>query len=186
MLIHLIRHTTPDITAGICYGQSDLALADTFEQEKIIVHSKLLNKYDAIYTSPLQRCTLLAETIEAPKHFIDDRIMEYNFGDWELMPWDQLKGPVTQKWMDNFVDQAAPNGDSIISMKHRVDSFFTELCQSKDKKIAVVTHSGVQRLIHAQILETPLINIFKLQLCFGAVLEIKLNSEQTLSTIKHL
>jgi len=32
--IYLIRHTTPKVEKGICYGQTDLNLADTFEQEK--------------------------------------------------------------------------------------------------------------------------------------------------------
>ena len=34
MLIHLIRHTTPDIETGICYGQTDLDVSDSFEKEK--------------------------------------------------------------------------------------------------------------------------------------------------------
>ena len=186
MLIHLIRHTKPDVSPGICYGQTDLCLTDSFAQEKAAVHSKLLSSYDAVYTSPLQRCSLLADSIEAPKRFIDDRLMEYNFGDWELKPWDELNSPAVQQWMDNFVDQPAPNGDSILSMKKRVDDFFDELYKSNDENIAVVSHSGVQRLIHAKILMTPLSHLFRLQLDFGAVLELKRNSEQTLCTIKHL
>ena len=186
MLIHLIRHTTPDIKPGICYGQADLGLVDTFEQEKTVVHSKLLSRYDAVYTSPLQRCTLLADTIKSSNRFVDKRIMEYNFGDWELKPWEELKSPDTKEWMDNFVDQAAPNGDSILTMKKRVDDFFEELYKSDYQNVAVVSHSGVQRLIHARILETPLALLFRLQLNFGAVLEIQINNETKLNTIKHL
>ena len=186
MLIHLIRHTTPDIKPGICYGQADLGLVDSFEQEKTLVHSKLLTSYDAVYTSPLQRCALLADTIKSPNRFIDERIMEYNFGDWELKPWEELKSPDTQQWMDNFVDQAAPNGDSILTMKNRVDDFFDELYTRDYQNVAVVSHSGVQRLVHARILETPLALLFRLQLNFGAVLEIQVNNESKLNTIKHL
>ena len=57
MLIHIIRHTTPDIAKGICYGQTDLALASSFYEERELLTSKLLDSYDAIYTSPLQRCS---------------------------------------------------------------------------------------------------------------------------------
>ena len=42
MLIHLIRHTKPEIAAGICYGQTDLELASSFTQEADTVLSKLL------------------------------------------------------------------------------------------------------------------------------------------------
>lgn len=186
MLIHLIRHTTPDIQPGICYGQADLRLAESFEHEKVIVHNKLLEKYDAVYTSPLQRCSLLAETINTNKRFTDDRLMEYNFGDWELKPWSDLKSPETQQWMDNFVEQPAPNGDSIITIKKRVDDFFDELYQSNYENIAVVSHAGVQRLVHANILQMPLTHLFRLQLCYGAVLEILNDTKQTTTTIKHL
>ena len=33
MEIYLIRHTTPKIEKGICYGQADLNVADSFEEE---------------------------------------------------------------------------------------------------------------------------------------------------------
>ena len=32
-MVYLIRHTTPAIEAGVCYGRSDLALADTAPRE---------------------------------------------------------------------------------------------------------------------------------------------------------
>ncbi len=186
MLIHLIRHTTPDITPGICYGQTDLSLTDSFEQEKAEVHNKLLSRYDAIYTSPLQRCALLADSIEAPKRFIDDRLIEYNFGDWELLPWSEFKSEGAKSWMNNFVDQPAPNGDSMISMQQRVMEFFDALLQKNYSSVALVTHSGVQRLIHGYILETSLKHLFRLQLEFGAVLEVNSDLSNGLLTIKHL
>lgn len=186
MIIHLIRHTTPRIDAGICYGQSDLDLAPSFESESAAVLAKLLGNYDAVYTSPLQRCARLADKISASRRHIDDRLMEYNFGDWELLPWAEFKSNDALSWMDNFVDQAAPNGDSMLSMKQRVDEFYAELVRSKLDTVAVVTHSGVQRLLHAHILATPLSHLFRLQLEFGAILELKIDQKSGLQTIKHL
>jgi len=186
MQIHLIRHTTPDIQEGICYGQTDLDVANSFAQERDIVLTKTLDQYDALYTSPLQRCAKLAESVSAKQRFVDERIMEYNFGDWELLPWSDLKSTEAQEWMNNFVDQPAPNGDSIISMQKRVMHFFEELLQQDYQTVAVVTHSGVQRLLHAHILETPLSHMFRLQLAFGAVCEIKSNTASNLLTIEHL
>ena len=31
--IYLIRHTTPEVEKGVCYGQTDLNLKNTFPQE---------------------------------------------------------------------------------------------------------------------------------------------------------
>jgi len=88
--------------------------------------------------------------------------------------------------MDNFVDQPAPNGDSIISMQRRVMAFFNELLEHDYESVAVVTHSGVQRLIHAHVLSTPLQHLFRLQLDFAAVIEVKSNASTGLLTVKHL
>ena len=186
MLIHLIRHTTPKIEPGICYGQSDLDVSHSFKDEVKTILTKTLKKYDVVYTSPLQRCAKLAENITGEQRFSEPRIMEYNFGDWELLPWSDFKSDDAQSWMNNFVDQPAPNGDSIKTMQSRVMSFFEELIKKDVESVAVVTHSGVQRLLHAHILCTPLEYLFRLQLDFGAVLEVKSDALTGLLTIKHL
>ena len=76
MRIHLIRHTTPDIKKGLCYGQTDLDVTDTFEQEKEHVLSKLLGEYDAVFTSPLQRCSkfCLLYTSPSPRDLSTSRM----------------------------------------------------------------------------------------------------------------
>ena len=186
MLIHLIRHTTPDIETGICYGQTDLDVSDSFEKEKKIILNKTLEHYDAVYTSPLRRCSKLADAINGGQRITEPKLMEYNFGDWELMPWNEFKSTNAKKWMDNFVDQAAPNGESLSSMQKRVMIFFNALLKKDHQSVALVTHAGVQRLIHGHILNTPLTHLFRLQLDFGAVLEVHYAADSELLTVKHL
>jgi len=190
MIVHIIRHTKPDIDAGICYGQTDLGLADTFELESAQLMQKLLKQYDVIYSSPLQRCTRLAEKLSSNQLNIDPRLIEYNFGDWELKPWNDFKSDRAQQWMKNFVDQAAPNGDSMLSMQARVNQFWSELLELSHKldhkTVAIVTHAGVQRLIHGAILETPMSHLFRLQLAYGATLEVNFDKNSDLLTLKHL
>ncbi len=186
MLIHLIRHTTPDIETGICYGHTDLGLATTFEAECTHVLKKLRPRYDAVYTSPLQRCTRLSEKLNSDIHRRDERLMEYNFGDWELIPWKDFQSEEAKSWMENFVTQAAPNGDSVVMMQNRVKKFWTDLLHENHETVAVVTHSGVQRLIHAFVLETPLNKLFSLQLDFGAIIEVNSDKKSGLITVKHL
>ncbi len=186
MIIDLIRHTTPDVQEGICYGQSDLGLASGFHEEFSLISDIIFDQYDLIITSPLQRCARLAATISGDHRRQDERIMEYNFGDWEQRPWSELKSDEAKNWMNNFVDQPAPNGDSIVSMQHRVLQFWQELLDCEHDKIAVVTHSGVQRLIHAHILQTPLTHLFRLELEFGAVIRVKHQRDTALTTLRHL
>ena len=186
MIIHLIRHTTPKVAPGICYGQTDLDVTDSFPEEAQIVRSKLFDQYDRVYSSPLQRCSKLASACTARNVELDERLLEFNFGAWELKPWDEITGPEALAWFDDFVDMPCPNGESLRQMQSRVLNFYEEVISSEAESIAVFTHSGVQRIIHAQILATSLEHIFRLQLAYGAVIECRHNSVHKSMTVKHL
>ncbi len=186
MIIHLIRHTTPNVAPGICYGQADLDVTDSFSKEAQIVRSKLLDQYDRVYSSPLQRCSKLASACTAQNVELDERLMEFNFGAWELKPWDQITGPEAQAWFDDFVETPCPDGESLMQMQSRVLNFYEEVINSEVESVAVFTHSGVQRIIHAQILATPLEHIFRLQLAYGTVIECSHNARHKSMTVKHL
>ena len=58
MKITFVSHTSVNVPRGVCYGQTDVPLSDTFTQEAEIIHNKLRsiteNKpFDEVYTSPL-------------------------------------------------------------------------------------------------------------------------------------
>lgn len=82
MEIILIRHTSVDVPPGTCYGQTDVPLKPTFEEEALITKEKLkaYGHFDCVYTSPLSRCTRLAKFCGYPNANRDTRILELNFG----------------------------------------------------------------------------------------------------------
>ena len=128
MEIYLIRHTTPLIEKGVCYGQSDIPLAETFyaEMNKLIHH--LPDSLDIVYSSRLSRCTKLAQFIRAKELFkVDNRLLEMNFGDWEMKKWDEINERELNNWMKDFVDVRIPNGENFINLNQRVDNFIDEL-----------------------------------------------------------
>ena len=54
MEVILIRHTSVDVPKGVCYGQTDVPLRDSFEEEASITAQQLQNDvFDAVFTSPL-------------------------------------------------------------------------------------------------------------------------------------
>src|SRR5580692_7160561 len=59
--IYLIRHTTPAIGKGICYGQSDLDITSSFREEADLIRQHIPDYIRFIHSSPLRRCALLAE-----------------------------------------------------------------------------------------------------------------------------
>lgn len=58
--LYLIRHTRPDISPGICYGQLDIDVTDSFEREAEEIRA-CLPPVDLIIASPLLRTRKLAD-----------------------------------------------------------------------------------------------------------------------------
>jgi len=169
MDIYLIRHTSIQIDNGICYGQSDLPLSDSFESEFNALKEHIPGQFDIVYSSPSKRCRQLAKRLKAKQYSEDERLMELKFGDWEMKRWDDIKGQIQKRWMDDFVNICPPNGESFLDLKVRVDHFFKELYDSPFDSLAVVSHAGVFRTIICSVLGMPLKNAFHLQFKMGSV-----------------
>src|SRR5688500_4962497 len=101
MEIYLIRHTTPQVGKDICYGQSDLDLGDAFPQEYEFLKNNLPGQFDMVYTSPLKRCRILAEKFNTNNFFVDHRLLELNFGEWEMKAWDDINQVQLNGWMND-------------------------------------------------------------------------------------
>ena len=136
MNIYLIRHTSVDVPKGLCYGQSDVPLRPTFEIEAAVTKAKIESiHFDMAYTSPLSRCTRLAQYC--------------GFGDWEMQYFDKIKDPNLQCWYDDYMNVKATNGESFADQYRRVAAFLDEIKQKEAENIVVFAHGGV--LICAQI-----------------------------------
>lgn len=150
MEIYLIRHTKVNIEPGICYGQKDVDLALTYSEELKAVKEKLKDiDFDLIISSPLTRAKKLANDIFGDQVLDDKRLMELNFGDWEGKVWDEIKDPLFQVWMEDFVNKKCSNGESFVMLRDRVLEFWNEIKSKDCKKIAIFTHGGVIRTIKA-------------------------------------
>lgn len=150
MLVYLIRHTSVDVNPGICYGQSDVPLKSTFPQEAEITRSQLKGiKFDKVYCSPLSRAVRLAEYCGYGDAQIEKRVMEINFGDWELKPFDSITDKRLDEWFKDYIHVPATNGESFLQQYTRVAEFLDELKKMPYEKVAVFAHGGV--LISAQI-----------------------------------
>lgn len=174
MEIYLIRHTKPDIEKGICYGQSDIGLADSFKGEVDSLKAKADESFEKIYSSPLKRCMLLSKELGSSIDS-DTRLMEMNFGEWEMKPWNQLPEDQLSGWMNDFVNVQVPNGESFFQLINRVEIFVKSLLEKEDEKVCVVTHAGVIRTILGYFLKMNPKDYFKLQIDYGGVSLVKIN-----------
>jgi alpha-ribazole phosphatase len=159
MELYLIRHTTPAVASGICYGQADLDVTDSFLQEADCISRHLPAHIAQVYSSPLQRCSKLARHL-FPHHAIrfDERLKEINCGKWELSPWENIESAHLQYWTDNLADAVIPEGESYRQLYHRVAHFFEEL--PLHEPLAVVTHGGVIRSMLAHMQEVAILDSF--------------------------
>ena len=164
MEIILIRHTSVDVPRGVCYGQTDVPLRDSFKEEATITAQQLQDDvFDAVFTSPLSRCTRLAEHCGYPDAIRDARLKELDFGEWEMKEFDKIDDPRLQEWYDDYFHVAATGGESFMMQLQRVCEFLDEVSRQKYGRVAVFAHGGV--LICAQIYAGTL----KMEDAFGAL-----------------
>ncbi len=174
MKITLIRHTSVAVPSGTCYGQADVAVADTFEAEAAAVKSALADKqFDAVFVSPLSRCTKLAAYCGFPHALRDERLMEMNFGDWEMVRWDQINDPQLQLWFDDFLHQRATNGESFADQQQRVAHFLTELKQKPFESVALFVHGGTIAALRVAAGIVPEEQAFTPLTPYGGIVEIE-------------
>lgn len=145
MEVILIRHTKVGVPKGTCYGQTDVPVADTFEQEAAITKQKLeaYGSFDAVYSSPLSRATKLAAYCGYPKPLLDERLMEMNMGEWEMQLYDEINDPRLDAWYNDYMHLPTPGGESFPMLRQRVAEFFDEVRQKDYQRIAVFAHGGV-------------------------------------------
>lgn len=176
MYLRLIRHTRPHVEPGICYGQSDLDVCESFEEEVLEVLRNLPTTVELVYASPLKRCSALATKIAEARNLplvFDERLKELNFGEWEMKNWNEIPSDELKIWMDSFVSERCPGGESYMDLQQRVHEFFTEVKARPHQHIAIITHAGVIKLLHAIVLELEALQAMKMKIGYGEIFLIK-------------
>lgn len=177
MEIYLVRHTKVNIAKDICYGQADIGLASSFQEEasKILKNLPDTSGYTC-YTSPLTRCKLLTDKMFCKEIITDPRLMELNFGDWELKSWDSIGKQEFDAWHCDFVNNRTPNGESYFQLYTRAISLWKEIILKRENVI-LISHGGVIRALLSYCLGLPLENSFRLKIDYGSISKIILNGD---------
>jgi len=175
MDIYLIRHTQSANNMGACYGQTDVGLAESYEEEMANIHNKLPEFDDdcCVLSSPLTRCLKLAQTF-SDDVITDERLLELNFGAWEGLQFDAIEVDVLQHWTDNMVTAKPPGGENFEDLYLRAVTFWKELLANDAKQVLVFTHAGVIRALLAHALNIPLLNSFQLRIDPGSVHKLRI------------
>lgn len=174
--------------SGICYGQSDIDVASSFMDEALQAQQKLINTpFDAIFSSPLQRCLKLANMLNIGEPMIDNRLKELHFGDWEMSAWDTIPRDIFDEWAHNYANLAPPNGETFSQLQQRGIDFLQEiLAIYPSGNIAIVTHGGMIRALLAHVLNMPLKGLFRFTIDYGSVTQLEFGEANTVPKINYV
>ena len=170
MKYYFVRHTSVNIPKGICYGQSDVPVSQSFLEEAEKVKQQLSSvSLNHIYSSPLTRCKKLAQfcTDKLPIHY-DNRLKEMNYGLWELQSWNSID---FTEWEKDWVYTPVPQGESFYDEYKRLVSFIADLDErhSETDHIAIFTHGGILACAHAYFNAIPLEKAFDNKAAYGTI-----------------
>lgn len=145
MQVVLIRHTSVAVPRGTCYGQTDVPVSDTFEQEaeQTLRNLQPFMPFDAVYSSPLTRARKLAAYCGYPTPTVDARLMEMNMGQWEMQLYDEIQDPHLQAWYHDYMHLPTTGGEAFPDLRARVASFLDQLRQQEYERVAIFAHGGV-------------------------------------------
>lgn len=149
--IHLIRNAlTDENLEGRYIGHTDVEISEEGRAQLAQMRDELIYPpVEALFTSPLKRCTETAKILYPDnKPIVINGFIEYNFGEFENKTAEELEDhPVFPKWLAGEKGVEPPFGESNESFEKRVLGTFEKVAEGLMKtgttSAAIVTHGGV-------------------------------------------
>ena len=130
--------------------------------------------FDRVYTSPLSRCVRLVEYGGYADAVRDARLLELNFGAWEMQRYEEIRDPRLEAWYTDYLHVPATGGESFTDQLHRVSAFLDELRRESFRRVALFTHGGVIACAQVYAGAVPLEKAFSGVPSYGGIVPILL------------
>lgn len=175
--IDIIRHGEPE-GGRVFRGHTDHRLTALGIEQFNQRISRLGYQWQQVVSSPLLRCKQSAELLAAAQNIplhIEPNIAEINFGEWENQCVDKVMAEenVSQLWQDPM-SFCAPQGEPTAALQQRTLLAWNELLKThQGKRVLVVTHGGVIRVLAQHLLELTPSAMNMLSLPYAAVMSFK-------------
>lgn len=151
--LYLIRHPRVALPPGICYGQSDVALAEPPDEAARRL-AALLPPDCRMVSSPLARCRALAACLSGSVA-LEPRLMEMNFGAWEMRRYDDIPRPALDEWAADPLGFRPPGGETGREVAERVWQACRDWTDRHGGPLAFICHGGPLRVLVGQLLGEP-------------------------------
>lgn len=185
MQIYIIRHSPVMTDSSVCHGQYDFPIISEEMDKYTKIYKKNINFEEyQIISSPLRRCFEFSRCLSKNVNKVDD-LKEFFYGDWEGKEWADIEHDKLDHWMKNYVKVGPPNGESLTNFYERIDKSLQEIIK-KNKNTVIITHAGVMRAILLKSLNIPLEDFFKIQIGYGALIELEIDQNEVIKVKKFL
>lgn len=183
--IDLLRHGETASQFSYCGSTNHPLTQSGWAQMWLAVESHPI-QWQQIVTSPLARCADFAQAISQrdviPVAY-DKRIQEIHFGDWEdrsssdLM---QADADALERFWQDPLNYPPPNGEHLLNFETRVLSAWYAIQQQfGGKRILLVTHGGVIRIIIRHILQLSFGRMLELEIGHASINQIQISPGQS-------
>ena len=157
----LIRHAEPDFGGErICLGRKlDVPLSPRGIEQAAVLSERLQGEaLDEIHVSPLRRALQTADALtqKCPRK-IAPELTEVSGGDWDGMRFADIYARYPG-YFDGSKDGDCPppGGESDAKALARGMALLNRLARQKGKRFALVTHSGLGRILLCHLMGLPL------------------------------
>lgn len=188
MRLYLVRHgQTSWNVAQKAQGHTDIPLDDEgLRQAEMLAEAFAPVQLAEVLTSDLRRSEQTAEPIAratgAPL-VREPRLRERSFGDWEGLPFDQLRLNTPADPDEAYVFRP-PSGESFQDVWHRLEPVIEGIRSRKGDKV-VVTHGGSCALLLAKLLNGHYLTSRSFRFGNAAVVELELRPDGFFTLLRY-
>ena len=186
-LSHTLRGSTDDDLTELGWQQMQQTIFNDQMDQPSASGYPVSKNWHVIFTSPLKRCALFAETVSEQLSIpllSDPQLQEMHFGDWEGLNTQYLYENEPEL-LANFWQQPTqftpPNAESLQNFQSRVfqalENIKLKILENNLQNALIVTHGGVIKLLKCIALQQPLDDILKMSAELGQLNSFVLDSE---------
>lgn len=187
-LSHTLRGSTDDALTESGWQQMRQTVEQALQQDpKALV-------WDAIISSPLQRCRIFADELAFQLKLevvLDANLQEMHFGDWEALTTQSIYATqpelLAQFW-EKPSQFSPPNAETLQQFHARINQAIQQIQTYMQHKqfehVLVVTHGGVIKLLKCLAMNQPLDNILKMSAELGQLNRFVLHDNLTLQYLE--
>ena len=190
IMLDLLRHGETELGHTLRGSTDDALTLEGWQDMQRTLDTAIATgqRWDMVASSPLQRCLQVAQFVAQVQQlplYIDAQFQEMHFGEWEAIStqvlYEQYPEDLAKFWMTP-TQFAPPQAESLLNFQQRVlqglsdlNQYLQQLEQPQPKRVLLVTHGGVIKLLKVLAQQHHLDDILKMSAAMGQLSSFQLH-----------